>query len=67
MWHIDTLLGKDREISNYTTAVPRQWLKVIMWSPQQTQMQQLHNRGMVFSMRSVSRCYKQGQLAVVVS
>jgi hypothetical protein len=25
LWHVDPLLGIDREISNYTTAVIRQW------------------------------------------
>jgi hypothetical protein len=25
LWHVDPLLGNDHEISNYTTAVTRQW------------------------------------------
>jgi hypothetical protein len=25
-WHVDPLLGKDHKISNYTTAVAKQWL-----------------------------------------
>jgi hypothetical protein len=41
-------------LSNYTTAITRQ-------QPVNS------NRGMVFSMQSVQRCYKQGQLAVAGS
>jgi hypothetical protein len=26
MWHVDPLPGNNREVSNYTTAVARQWL-----------------------------------------
>jgi hypothetical protein len=46
MWHVDTLLGNDRKISNYTTAV--------------TSTRPVNSkRGKVFSTRSVPRCYKQ--------
>jgi hypothetical protein len=51
LWHVDTLLGNDRERSNYTTAVTRQ-------RPVNS------NRGMVFSVRSVPRCCKQDKLEV---
>jgi hypothetical protein len=46
LWHVDPLLGNDREISNYTTAVTRQRLVN-------------SNRGTVFSVPSVLRRYKQ--------
>jgi hypothetical protein len=26
LWHVDPLLGNDREMNSYTTAVARQWL-----------------------------------------
>jgi hypothetical protein len=49
LWHIDPLLGNDRKISNYTTTVTRH--------------RTLNsNRGTVFSVRSVPRCYKQDKL-----
>jgi hypothetical protein len=54
MWHDDPLLGNDREISNYATAVTRQ-------RPVKC------NRGKVFYVQSVPRCYKQGKLSVAVS
>jgi hypothetical protein len=47
------LLGNDQKISHYTTAVTKQ-LPVNC------------NGGMVFSVRSVLRCYKQDKLGVVV-
>jgi hypothetical protein len=54
VWYVVPLLGNDREISNYLTAITRQWsIK--------------SNRGMVFSVQSVPRCYKQGELAVAFS
>jgi hypothetical protein len=43
MWNADPLLGSDREISNYTMAVTRQW-------PIN------RNRGTVFSVQSMLRC-----------
>jgi hypothetical protein len=43
------MLGNDREISDYTMAVTRQ--RPIN-----------RNRGTVFSMRPVARCYKQDEL-----
>jgi hypothetical protein len=49
LWHVDPLLGNDREISNYTTAVTRQ-------RPVNS------NRGMMFSVRSLPKCYKQDKL-----
>jgi hypothetical protein len=53
LWHLDPLLGNDREISNYTTAVTRQ-------RPVNS------NRGTVFSVRPVPGCYRWDQLAVAV-
>jgi hypothetical protein len=26
LWHVDPLLGNDRELSNYTTAFTKEWL-----------------------------------------
>jgi hypothetical protein len=43
--YADSLLDNDREISNYTTTTTRQ-------------LPVNSNRGMVFSVRFVSRCYK---------
>jgi hypothetical protein len=54
MWHVVLLLGNDREISNYTTTITRQ-------RPVNS------NRGTVFSVRSVPRCYKKNKLEVAVS
>jgi hypothetical protein len=51
MWHADPLLGNDREISKCTTAVNRQ-------RPVNS------NRGAVFYMESVPRCYNQDKLEV---
>jgi hypothetical protein len=51
LWHVDALLGNDRKISNYITAVTRQ-------RPVN------NNRGTVFSLRSMPRCYKQDKLGV---
>jgi hypothetical protein len=48
------LLGNDGETSNYTT-------DITMQRPVQ------RNRGTVFSVWSVPRCYKQDKLAVAVS
>jgi hypothetical protein len=45
MWYVDPLLCNDREIWNYTTAVTRQ-------------RPVISNRGAVFSVRFVPRCYK---------
>jgi hypothetical protein len=49
LWFVDPFEGNDHEISNYTTAVTRQQLLN-------------SNRGTVFSVRSVPRCYKLLQL-----
>jgi hypothetical protein len=46
LWHVDPLLGNDNEINNYTIAVNKQ-------QPVNS------NRGKLFSVRSVPRCYKQ--------
>jgi hypothetical protein len=54
LWRVNSMLGNDRETSNYTTAVTRQW-------PVNS------NRGTVFSVRSLPRCYEQRQLVVAVS
>jgi hypothetical protein len=54
LWNIDLLLGNDREISNYTTAVTRQ--------------RSLNsNRGTACSVRSVLRCHKKDNLARIQS
>jgi hypothetical protein len=78
MWHVDPLLGNDREISNYTWTAAKQWLckqrpllgsgwVPIVWEPQQTWTQQLHSkRGKVVSVWSVSKCYKQDNLVELV-
>jgi hypothetical protein len=49
MGHVDPLLGNDREINNYATAVTMQ-------QPVNS------NRGTMFSVRSMLRCYKQDKL-----
>jgi hypothetical protein len=54
LWHADTLLRNDREINNYTTAITRQ-------QPINS------NRGAVFSVQSVPRCYTQDKLGAAVS
>jgi hypothetical protein len=54
LWHVDPFLARDHEISNDTAAVARQ-------RPLNS------NRGNVFSVRSVPRCYKQDKLGAVVS
>jgi hypothetical protein len=51
MWHINPLLGNDRGIKNYTTAVTRQ----------QTIN---NNREMVFSVQSVLRYYEHDSLGI---
>jgi hypothetical protein len=51
LWHVDPLLGNDREIKNYVTAVTSQ-------RPVKS------NRRTVFSVRSVLRCYKQDKLGI---
>jgi hypothetical protein len=48
LWYVDSLLGGDREI-NYSAAVVAR---------QRSARQHLNNRGTVFSVRSVLRCYK---------
>jgi hypothetical protein len=54
LWHVDALLGYDSEINNYSTAVTKQ-------RPINS------NRGKVFSVRSVPRCYKQDKSGVAVN
>jgi hypothetical protein len=49
LWYVDPLLGNDRDLSSYTTAVTRQ-------QPVNS------NRGTVFSVRSLPKCYKQVRL-----
>jgi hypothetical protein len=48
LWHVEPLLGNHREMSSCKTAVTRQ-------RPVNS------NKGTVFSVRSVPRCYKQGK------
>jgi hypothetical protein len=49
LWHVDLLLGNGREISNHTTAVTKQ-------RPVNS------NKGTVFFVWCVPRCYKAGQV-----
>jgi hypothetical protein len=49
--HVDLMLGSNRQINNYTAAVTRQ-------RPLN------NNRGKVFSVRSLLKCYKQDKLGV---
>jgi hypothetical protein len=49
LWHVDPLLGNDRVIGNYTTAITRR-------RPVNSKT------GTVFSVRSLPRCYKQDKL-----
>jgi hypothetical protein len=51
MWHVDPLLSKGREVSKCSTAVNRQ-------RPVNS------NRGTVFNVRSVPRCYNPNKLEV---
>jgi hypothetical protein len=48
LWHVDSLLGSYCEIGDCTAAVARQW-------------SENNDRGMLFYVRSVPRCYKQGR------
>jgi hypothetical protein len=50
VWHVDSLLVSDHEISSHTTVVTRRPLNC--------------NRGIVFSVWSMLRCYKQDKLGV---
>jgi hypothetical protein len=50
VWLVDTLLGNDLKVSSYTMAITRQW-------PVNS------NRGTVFSVWFVLRCYKQDKPA----
>jgi hypothetical protein len=54
LWHLDPLLGKDRERKNWTTAVTRQRLVNCNWEA-------------VYSVRSVQGFYKQGSQSSWVS
>lgn len=54
MRHVYPLLGNDREIRNYTRAVTRPWSVN-------------SNRGIVFYVLPVLRCYKQDKVGVTVS
>jgi hypothetical protein len=62
LWHVDPLLGVDREIGDCTAAVARQRpadnteMIFSAWSAKQ---QMNSNGGTVFSVWSVPRCYKQ--------
>jgi hypothetical protein len=58
LWHVDPLTGNECETKHYTTAV----------TGPMTQTQQLHcNRGSVFYVQSVPRCYMQDKLGAKVS
>jgi hypothetical protein len=56
LWHVDPLLGNDREISKYTTAVTSNGFANKSVS---TTTIGYSKRGMVFFVRSVPKCYKQ--------
>jgi hypothetical protein len=51
LWYVDPLLGNGNEMSNYTTAVTRQ-------QPVNDDI------GIMFSVQSVPKCYKQDKLGV---
>jgi hypothetical protein len=54
LWHVDTLLGSDREISNFTSEVPQ--TSVFPLQQENTSIMEE-----TFSTRSVQRSYKQDQ------
>jgi hypothetical protein len=62
LWHVDPLLGSDREIGDCAAAVARQWPannRGMVFSARPATQQLNSNRRKVFSVRSVPRCYKQ--------
>jgi hypothetical protein len=65
LWHVDSLLGNDRETSklhNSHCKVTAPQTSMFPWQQENTAvMEQL------FSMQSTQRCYKEDQLAVAVS
>jgi hypothetical protein len=63
LWHSDPLLSGNREIRNCTAAVARQLPandnKNFVFYALYTKQQLNGNRGTVFAVRSLLRCYKQ--------
>jgi hypothetical protein len=67
LWHVDPLLGTDREISDCTAAVARQRSannRGMVFSAWSSKQQFRYNRGTVFSMLPVPRYYKQDKSRV---
>jgi hypothetical protein len=68
LWHVDQLLGGDREIGDFIAAVVRQApannYRGMVFSARSAKQQLKINRRTVFSVRSVPRCYKQGKFRV---
>jgi hypothetical protein len=61
LWHVDLLLGVDREVGDCTVAVARQQPvnnRGMVFSVQSAKQQLPSNRGTVFSVKSVPRYYK---------
>jgi hypothetical protein len=60
LWHVDPLLGNDREIGNCTAAVARQWSvnnnRRTVFSARSAKQQLSSNRGTEFTARYVLRC-----------
>jgi hypothetical protein len=70
LWHVDPLLGGDREIGDCAAAVARQSPannRGMVISAPFAKQQLNKNRGTVFSVWSVPRCYKREKLAAAVS
>jgi hypothetical protein len=63
LWHIDPLLGGNREIGDFTAAVARQRPannnRVIVFSVRSTKQQLNSNRGTMLSVLSMPTCYNQ--------
>jgi hypothetical protein len=64
LWYVDPLLGNNREVGDGNVVVARQRpannnSKRMVFSEQGPKQQLKSNRGRVFSLRFVPRCYKQ--------
>jgi hypothetical protein len=70
LWHVDTLLGGDREICDYTAAVarkrPANHREMIFSVRSARQQLNYNNEEKVFSTRSVPRCYKLDKFEAAV-
>jgi hypothetical protein len=69
VWHIDPLLGSDREIGDRTVAVARRRSRTTTggWYLLRGPRRWHNNRRMMFTVRSVPRSYKEGELVGGVS